>query len=298
MPFSVANFYKTKISTSGVGRESEQHAVYVPDAQLSDTEDLEEEEDAEILDVAKEDLTQSFDSFEILETRVDDREDCSDESGEEGEGINESTDGIAATKKKEVEEKKGAGTGRKFNRRWQKKEPPQINSSFLGPLFPPPPAEDLTPMQYFLQFFDKELISLIVAQTNLYSVQVNGSSVVTTQNEMEQFLGILILMGIIKYPQYRIYWSPGTRIPAIADVMPLARLEKIKRFFHLNNNSEMPKQGEEGFDKLFKVRPMIDSIVTKCRAVSPEESHSVDEQMIPTKARSTLRQYLPKKPHK
>ena len=60
----------------------------------------------------------------------------------------------------------------------------------------------------------------------------------------------------------------------------------------------MPKQGKEDFDKLYKDRPMIESILSKCRALSPEESHSVDEQMIPTKARSSLHQYLPKKPHK
>ena len=119
---------------------------------------------------------------------------------------NTSTDCDAKTKKK------GAGGAKiKFNRRWRRKEPAQVNSSFLGPSFPAPHEEEHTPLQYFLQFFDRNLISHIVEQTNLYSVQVNGLSVVTTQNELEQFLGILILMGIIKYPQYRMYWSPGTR---------------------------------------------------------------------------------------
>ena len=43
---------------------------------------------------------------------------------------------------------------------------------------------------------------------------------------------------------------------------------------------------------------MTESLLSKCRALSPEESHSIDEQMIPTKARSSLRQYFPKNPHK
>jgi hypothetical protein len=60
----------------------------------------------------------------------------------------------------------------------------------------------------------------------------------------------------------------------------------------------MPKEGEVGYDKLYKVRPIIDSVCAKCRAMPPEEYHSIDEQMIPTKARSSPRQYLPKKPHK
>ena len=293
MPFAASNFYKTKVSTSGVRREFERQAVYIPDAQLSDAEDLEEDDDAEMPDLADEDFIPNLDEIEISETEVEDKDSCSDVSSGENDMTNESTEGNAKTKKKGA-----GGTKRKFNRRWRRKEPAQVNSSFLGPSFPAPPEEENTPFQYFLQFCDRNLISHIVEQTNLYSVQVNGSSVVTTQNEMEQFLGILILMGIIKYPQYRMYWSPGTRIPAIADVMPLARFEKIKRFFHMNNNAEMPKQGEENFDKLYKVRPMIKSILSNCRALSPEESHSVDEQMIPTKARSSLRQYLPKKPHK
>lgn len=296
MPFSVGSFYKTKVSTSGVRRELQRHAVYIPDAQLSDAEDLGEEDDAEMPDVAVEDTIPNLDSFGILDTELEDRDRLSDESDEEDDEMYEPTVGSANAKK--GAEQKSAGIGRKCNRRWRKKEPAQVNSSFFGPSFPPPPEEEQTPLQYFLQFFDRQLISHIVGQTNLYSVQVNGSCIVTAQNEMEQFLGILILMGIIKYPQYRMYWSPGTRIPAVADVMPLARFEKIKRFFHLNNNAEMPKHGQENFDKLYKVRPMIESILLKCRALSPEESHSVDEQMIPTKARSSLRQYLPKKPHK
>ena len=42
---------------------------------------------------------------------------------------------------------------------------------------------------------------------------------------MEQFLGMLVQMGVIKYPQYRMYWSPSKCAPEIADVMPLQRFE-------------------------------------------------------------------------
>ncbi|XP_065070858.1 uncharacterized protein LOC135695640, partial [Rhopilema esculentum] len=52
------------------------------------------------------------------------------------------------------------------------------------------------------------------------------------------------------------------------------------------------------FDKLFKVRPVIDSVQNKCRKVPQEEKHSIDEQIIPTKGRSPIRQYIPNKPHK
>ena len=115
---------------------------------------------------------------------------------------------------------------------------------------------------------------------------------------MVQFVGIFIQMGILKYPQYRMYWSPQTRTPIIADVMGLTRFENLKRFFHLNDNEEMPARGSHDFDRLYKVRPLIDSVLSSCREIPQEEKQPIDEQLTPTKGRSSLRQYLPKKPHK
>ena len=54
----------------------------------------------------------------------------------------------------------------------------------------------------------------------------------------------------------------------------------------------------ENGDKLYKLRPILDSILSKCRSIPQEESQSVDEQIIPTKCRSSLWQHLSNKPHK
>jgi hypothetical protein len=43
---------------------------------------------------------------------------------------------------------------------------------------------------------------------------------------------------------------------------------------------------------------VIESVVAKCRKVPQEEKHSIDEQIIPTKSRTSLKQYCPKKPNK
>ena len=104
-------------------------------------------------------------------------------------------------------------------------------------------------------------------------------------------------MGTLNYPQYRMYWDPTNRIPLIANVMGLTRFEILKRYFHVNDNSEQPARGPD-FDRLYKVRPLIDSVLTSCHKIPQEENHSIDDQMIPTKGRSSLRQYLPNKPHK
>ncbi|KAK2711497.1 hypothetical protein QYM36_012605 [Artemia franciscana] len=74
------------------------------------------------------------------------------------------------------------------------------------------------------------------------------------------------------------------------------RFDQIKRFLHFNDNSKAKKPGEQGFDKLYKIRLVLGHIRSKFLEVTPEEHHSIDEQMIPFKGRSNLRQYLPKKP--
>ena len=76
------------------------------------------------------------------------------------------------------------------------------------------------------------------------------------------------------------------------------RFEKIRQFFHCNDNSKNELQSDPGCDKLFKVRPVIDSVLEKCMKVPMEEQYSVDEQIIPTKGRSPLKHYLPKNPNK
>ena len=182
--------------------------------------------------------------------------------------------------------------------RWRKRLPQQIESVFSGDDFPDPPSELPSPGRYFRLFFDHALFEKITEETNLYSTQVSGKSINTTAKEIEQFIGIFLMMGIVKYPQFRMYWAPHTKIPAISDIMGLKRFETIKQFFHINNNTNMPKRTADNFDKLYKVRPLLDMLQTKCRKHPQEECHAVDEQIIPTKSRSGIRQYLPNKPHK
>ena len=61
---------------------------------------------------------------------------------------------------------------------------------------------------------------------------------------------------------------------------------------HFVNNLEIEKD-----DKLANVRPIINAAREECIKVEPEEYHSVDEQIIPSKTKySVLRKYNPKKP--
>lgn len=161
-----------------------------------------------------------------------------------------------------------------------------------------PPMKPLTPYQYFGTFFDREIMRNIAEQTNLYSLQKSKKSVEVDICEIEQFIGMLLLMGIYKMPSVRSYWSSATRYPAVSEVMTRNRFEEIKRSLHFNDNEQMKKREENGYDRLFKVRPLIDALRTNFLKVEPEENQSIDEIMIPSKAVSPLRQFNKNKPHR
>ena len=102
------------------------------------------------------------------------------------------------------------------------------------------------------------------------------------------------LMAIVQLPKNKLYWSKQRRCPLAADVMPVNRFEKLRSFLHFINNVDLSKI--DG-DKLFKVRPIIEAIRSKCVKIEPKEYQAVDEQMIPCKSkRAKIRQYNPKKP--
>lgn len=166
--------------------------------------------------------------------------------------------------------------------------------------FSPSPVKKMTPYQYFGLFIDSNMISNICDQTKLYSSQQSedGSSIDLVPGDIEQHIGQLLLMGINKVPSYRAHWRSATRYAPIADVMPRNRFESIKRFLHFNDNTKMKKRNEEGYDKLFKVRPFIDALRQNFLKVEPNPNQSIDEIMIPSKAVSPLRQFNKNKPHR
>ncbi|KAI8125261.1 PiggyBac transposable element-derived protein 2 [Lucilia cuprina] len=93
-------------------------------------------------------------------------------------------------------------------------------------------------------------------------------------------------------------WAANFKLAAVASALPRNRFEKIKQFFHLNNNTKQPQKGTPEYDKLYKVRPLLDSIKKKFNEIPQEECQSIDEQILAYKGQHSLKQYLPMKPHK
>ena len=131
------------------------------------------------------------------------------------------------------------------------------------------------PLGNFRDIFGDELIVHIVSESNNYALQIDVNKPLNlTCEELEQFIGILFVMSIVKMPCTRDYWDKNMRYDKIADIMPIKRFEQIKRFLHVSDNMQMPKECP---DKLFKIRPLIDEFKERFQMIAPTEDLCIDE---------------------
>ena len=87
--------------------------------------------------------------------------------------------------------------------------------------------------------------------------------------------------------------------PGIISGMPIKRFKVLSRCLHLNDNSTAVARGQPGFDKLHKLRPLIDTICENSLKLNkPGRDLSIDEAMVGYKGHSSLKQYMPNKPTK
>ena len=103
---------------------------------------------------------------------------------------------------------------------------------------------DSTPFELSCRFF-LTMCDLIKEETNCYAntcISNNPSGRTwsdTTIEELKEFVGILILMGIVRLPRLELYWStnfPLISTPGISSIKPKTKFEQLFRFFHLNES--------------------------------------------------------------
>lgn len=189
-------------------------------------------------------------------------------------------------------DKPSKGPSKKL-RKWDKVDIPNIKvpEKIHGPV-----SEVKSPYAYFTFMFTDKLVDLITFQTNLYSTQQQGKSIATNAEEIRRFLGILVLMGVYKFPSLEDYWSLDGRFPPVADVMPLKRFQALRRYVHFANNLD---QGSNS-DRFSKVRPLFQNLREQFLKIPAERKQSIDEVMVAYKGTraGNLRQYVSNKPDK
>lgn len=92
------------------------------------------------------------------------------------------------------------------------------------------------PIDYFSTYFGWDTWVEIASCTNKLS---NISNPVTAR-EVAQFVGIHIAMGTLKFPSPRLYWEDLTKVPLIADAMPLSRFLELSRMLKLAHPAKNP----------------------------------------------------------
>lgn len=175
---------------------------------------------------------------------------------------------------------------------YQAQAPPPFNEPYPGPTgrF----QNNAQKKVYFEHLFDDEMWEMIVSETNRYHEQQKASDPdhhktqwrPVTKGEVQAFVGIRILMGIIRLPHFMMYWESDqlAHQESIANIMPRTRFFQIWRYFHLADNSNTAAPGMEGYDKIYQVRKFL-SIVSRNveREYRLSRDISIDETMVPHK---------------
>ena len=202
----------------------------------------------------------------------------------------------------------------KDNREWKKIKTIRTIIPFIatpGPTFRrsaiPNCDGNIKPIHLFELFFDNALIQKLVAETNNYHSRRLQSSPIkhrmlwvdVTSNDIKVFIAICLAMGILKLPRIHDYWRQKQWFFAISSftkVMSRDRFRQIHRYLHFCNETAAIPRGNEGYDKLFKVRMLLDDLCPKFRNLyKPKRDICIDESMIPFKGRISFRQFIPSK---
>ena len=158
----------------------------------------------------------------------------------------------------------------------------------------------------------REIIQKIVQETNRYAEQylrandgnIRRRSLVknwkpTTGDEIQTFLGLCILMGLIFKARIWMYWSTDVfySTPIFSQVMSRKKFQLILRFLHFQNNEDPNHNLQDpARDRLFKIRPMLDMFQQRLKTVyKPPEHIAVDESLVLFKRRILFKQYIKSK---
>ena len=144
-----------------------------------------------------------------------------------------------------------------------------------------------------------EVIGHIQTQTNLFAAQRSSPLLgweICTEERLKSFLGLVILMDIKRLPNLEDYWStePYLGCPELVLSWPYRQFRALLSNLHFNENSTAIPCGQPGYDRLHKVRPVLQMVAHNCSTLYiPERELSIDEAMVGFNGRSALKQYLP-----
>ena len=193
-----------------------------------------------------------------------------------------------------------------------------ISPPFTGPsgfqIDHPPNA---TALWFYQLFMTGALIKKMKTETNRYAAAACRQALrrnpnlsrrsffrawkTVTESDIWKFLAVCIHMGLVHKPRINDYWAKNRIISSTfaSTLMVRDRFKMILAFFHLNDNTNYVPAGNPRHDPLFKLRPLVDTLLARFKAVYiPSEKICIDEALCPWRGRVGFRVYIKNKPVK
>ena len=149
---------------------------------------------------------------------------------------------------------------------WTDDLEPVVVQEFCQPTGPTMEVPD-TVREVFLEIFNHEIVDYIVQETNCYAHIVMGDAryekwETVKREDIYAYFGIMVMMGLVDLPCLHDYWKrdPLFFCPAIAERMARDRFLDIHKYLHFVDNESLVHPGEPHYDRLCKVRPILEMI--------------------------------------
>jgi hypothetical protein len=94
-----------------------------------------------------------------------------------------------------------------------------------------------------------------------------------------------IVFFVHRHPLYKNEFFPS--------VMSRNQYQVRSSMLHFNDNTNLVPRGQDGYDQLFKIRPLVDALLWRFRlGIVPTRELSIDESMMAFKGRTSMIQYI------
>nr|XP_046216191.1 piggyBac transposable element-derived protein 4-like isoform X1 [Oncorhynchus gorbuscha] len=201
-------------------------------------------------------------------------------------------------------------------RKWRTEDEPDQEHKWLPfePARTPGPqldtSKNYTVLELFQLFFSNDVVDTLCSNTNKNAKRRQEHGIKepwkpVSVEEMYKYLSIVIYMGLLNVHTVSDYWNRNRIycLPFCCTVMTMTRFRAITYSLHMSDPAEDEendkKKGTADYDRLMRIKPLKDQILDACRAFyHPFQNLSIDERMVHSKARHSLKQYIKSKSYR